>query len=131
MDDDDLLQCGGSRGSVHASVVCFFCSGTVRSGWWKIHGHPPGPSREIVGVRECDACRRKDSPHHSNESIGSGCGWQARIGRDRHSSSGYGLIIVVDESKRIIIIKVVRAADDVGPQKPPSLDSGPRAQHPK
>eukprot|EP00956_Cyclotella_meneghiniana_P023830 scaffold47039_cov62-Cyclotella_meneghiniana.AAC.2 len=118
MDDDDLLQCGGSRGSVHASVVCFFCSGTVRSGWWKIHAIPQGPAGRLLEL-ESVMPARKDSPHHSNKSIGSGCGWQARIGRDRHSSSGYGLIIVVDESKRIIIIKVVRAADDVGPQKPP------------
>eukprot|EP00956_Cyclotella_meneghiniana_P045645 scaffold378313_cov268-Cyclotella_meneghiniana.AAC.1 len=64
---------------------CCLCSGIVWSGW-EIHVIP---IREIVGVRAV-LPGTKDPPRHSNESIGSGNGWNARIECDTHRS-GHGL----------------------------------------
>eukprot|EP00956_Cyclotella_meneghiniana_P018581 scaffold31011_cov47-Cyclotella_meneghiniana.AAC.1 len=58
----------------------------------------------------------EDVARSSNESIGSGNGWNARIGCDTHSS-GHGLFKRrCDEENHT---QCGEAADDVGPQKPP------------
>eukprot|EP00956_Cyclotella_meneghiniana_P023825 scaffold47026_cov113-Cyclotella_meneghiniana.AAC.4 len=55
----------------------------------------------------CDACQERLSPRRSNGSIGSGYGWHARIGRDRHSS-GHGLMVIDDDENQESAPKVVR-----------------------
>eukprot|EP00956_Cyclotella_meneghiniana_P017966 scaffold29672_cov22-Cyclotella_meneghiniana.AAC.2 len=63
---------------------------------------------------------RKDSPSRSSESIGSGCGWHARVRCDTHWS-GHGLMIVDDEEDHT---QSGEEAVDVGTQKPPIPDQG-------